>query len=93
MLSRTINRNKKSITLDLRDTGGREAALRVVRRCDAMVENFRPRTLERRGLCPDALAVTNPELMLTRISAFGQTGPLRERPGFAAIAQAVGRIA
>lgn len=90
MLFRTINRNKKSVVLDLRSDEGRQHVLDLVRHCDVVVENFRPGTLERWGLGPAALEAANPELVLVRISAFGQTGPMSERPGFAAVAEAYG---
>ncbi|MFF3569299.1 CaiB/BaiF CoA transferase family protein [Nocardia jiangxiensis] len=92
MLYRTINRNKKSITLDLRSPQGRDAALGLAAKCDVLLENFRPGTLEKWGLGPEELDAVNPELVLVRISAFGQTGPLSERPGFAAVAEAVGGL-
>jgi formyl-CoA transferase len=88
MLYRTINRNKKSVVLDLRTEAGRQAVLELVARCDILLENFRPGTLEKWGLGPEVLSAANPELVITRISAFGQTGPLSERPGFAAVAEA-----
>lgn len=90
MLFRTINRNKKSIVLDLRSDAGREHVLELVRHCDVLLENFRPGTLERWGIGPDELSRANPDLIITRISAFGQTGPLSARPGFAAVAEAMG---
>lgn len=90
MLFRTINRNKKSVVLDLRSAEGRQSVLDLARTCDVVVENFRPGTLERWGLGPDALEAVNPELVLVRISAFGQTGPMSELPGFAAVAEAYG---
>ncbi|MDF0530436.1 CoA transferase [Tsukamurella sp. 8F] len=90
MLYRTINRNKKSIVLDLRTERGRELVLELAARCDVLLENFRPGTLEKWGIGPAALNAVNPDLVVTRISAFGQTGPLAERPGFAAVAEAVG---
>ncbi|GAA2202240.1 CoA transferase [Sinomonas flava] len=90
MLFRTINRNKKSIALDLRSDAGRELVLDLVRHCDVLLENFRPGTLERWGLGPDVLSEANPDLIVTRLSAYGQTGPLSARPGFAAVAEAVG---
>jgi formyl-CoA transferase len=92
MLYRTINRNKKSIVLDLRRAEGRRIVLDLVRQCDVVLENFRPGTLERWGLAPEVLRHANPELVLTRISAFGQTGPHRDQPGFAAVAEAVGGL-
>ena len=90
MLYRTINRNKKSVVLDLRTEAGRQAVLQLAAKSDILLENFRPGTLEKWGLGPDALNEANPELIITRISAFGQTGPLSERPGFAAVAEAYG---
>ena len=88
MLYRTINRNKKSVELDLRSELGRQAILDLVAEADVVVENFRPGTLEKWGLGPDVLSKVNPDIIVTRISAFGQTGPLAERPGFAAVAEA-----
>ncbi|WP_036474745.1 CoA transferase [Mycobacterium sp. URHD0025] len=90
MLYRTINRNKKSIVLDLKSAEGRQLVLDLVRHCDVLLENFRPGTLEKWGLGPEVLNEANPDLVITRISAFGQTGPLADRPGFAAVAEAVG---
>ncbi|MGV9796485.1 CaiB/BaiF CoA transferase family protein [Mycobacterium sp. NPDC003449] len=92
MLYRTINRNKKSIVLDLKTEKGRAVVLDLVRHCDVVLENFRPGTLEKWGLGPDRLNEANPDLVITRISAFGQTGPLAERPGFAAVAEAYGGL-
>lgn len=90
MLYRTINRNKKSVVLDLRTEAGKQAVLALVAKSDILLENFRPGTLEKWGLGPDVLNEANPDLIITRISAFGQTGPLSERPGFAAVAEAYG---
>ncbi|AOW93383.1 formyl-CoA transferase [Rhodococcus sp. WMMA185] len=90
MLYRTINRNKKSIVLDLRTEEGRRLVLDLAAECDVLLENFRPGTLEKWGIGPDALAEVNPELVITRVSAFGQTGPMSQRPGFAAVAEAAG---
>src|SRR3972149_7525349 len=70
-----IARNKKSVTLDLRTPKGQEIALDLVKRADILVENFRPGTLERWGLGPDRLHTVRPELIVVRISGFGQTGP------------------
>ncbi|WP_024799898.1 CaiB/BaiF CoA-transferase family protein [Nocardia sp. BMG51109] len=92
MLYRTVNRNKKSITLDLRSAEGRAAVLDLIRQCDVLLENFRPGMLERWGLGPEVLSVANPDLVITRISAYGQTGPMAQRPGFAAVAEAVGGL-
>jgi formyl-CoA transferase len=92
MLYRTINRNKKSIVLDLKTDRGRQLVLDLIRHCDVLLENFRPGTLEKWGLGPEELDRVNPSLVITRISAFGQTGPLSERPGFAAVAEAFGGL-
>ena len=92
MLYRTINRNKKSIVLDLRTDAGRQVVLDLVKHCDVLLENFRPGTLEKWGLGPEVLDAAKPGLVITRISAFGQTGPLSQRPGFASVAEAVGGL-
>ncbi|MCK9869078.1 CoA transferase [Nocardiopsis dassonvillei] len=88
MMFRTIARNKRSVTLDLRTDEGRDIALDLVRKSDVVVENFRPGTLERWGLGPEELAAVNPDLELVRISGYGQTGPYRERAGFGGVAEA-----
>lgn len=90
MLFRTINRNKKSLVLDLKTDEGREDVRRLARSVDVVLENFRPGTLERWGIGPEVLSEANPDLVFVRISAFGQTGPMAERPGFAAVAEAYG---
>ncbi|MGV9664990.1 CaiB/BaiF CoA transferase family protein [Nocardia niigatensis] len=92
MLYRTVNRNKKSITLDLRTDAGRKIVLDLIEQCDVLLENFRPGMLEKWGLGPEVLNEANPNLVITRISAYGQTGPLAQRPGFAAVAEAVGGL-
>lgn len=92
MLYRTINRNKKSIVLDLRTDRGRDVVRQLVAHCDVLLENFRPGTLERWGIGPADLDAINPSLVTVRISAFGQTGPKSDRPGFAAVAEAVGGL-
>ncbi|MFN2643401.1 MAG: CaiB/BaiF CoA transferase family protein [Burkholderiales bacterium] len=84
------SRNKKSVTCDLRRPEGQEIVRRLARRADIMIENFRPGALERWNLGWDALSAANPQLILVRISGYGQSGPYRERPGFAAIAEAIG---
>lgn len=92
MLYRTMNRNKKSIVLDLKSEPGQEAVRQLVAHCDVLLENFRPGTLEKWGLGPHELDLINPHLVVVRISAFGQTGPRAEQPGFAAVAEAVGGL-
>ncbi|MEV6607640.1 CoA transferase [Kutzneria sp. NPDC051319] len=92
LLYRTINRGKRSVTLDLRSDAGRKIALDLASHCDVVLENFRPGTLERWGLGPDELRAVRPDIVLVRISAYGQNGPYRDRPGFGAIAEAVGGL-
>src|SRR3954470_20371343 len=67
MLYRTINRNKKSVVLDMRTPEGRDAVLALVARSDVVLENFRPGTLEKWGLGPEEMNAANPDLVLTRI--------------------------
>ncbi len=74
-------RGKKSITLDLRTARGQELFRALARRADVVVENFQPGTLEGWGIGPEVLAGENPDLILTRASVYGQTGPYRDRPG------------
>lgn len=83
-------RNKKSITLDLRKPEGQAIAHELVRRVDVVIENFRPGTLEKWNLGPDQLKQINPDLITVRISGYGQSGPYRDRPGFASVAEGVG---
>ena len=82
------SRNKKSVTADLRRPEGQEIARRLALGCDIVIENFRPGALEKWNLGWNALSRENPRLVLVRISGYGQTGPYRDRPGFAAIAEA-----
>lgn len=79
-------RNKKSITLDLRKEKGKEIIRRLIADCDIMVENFRPGTLERWGLGYEALKQIKRDLILVRVTAYGQDGPYKDRPGFARLA-------
>src|SRR5256884_4572556 len=85
-------RNKKSITCNLRDPEGQALIRRLVASTDVVAENFRPGTLERWNLGWDELSRIRPALVMLRISAFGQTGPQRARPGFGRIAAAVGGL-
>ncbi len=85
-------RNKHSITLDLKSPEGAETLRELARRSDVLAENFRPGTLERWGLGPEVLHALNPALVILRISGYGQTGPYRDRPGFARVAHAVGGL-
>jgi formyl-CoA transferase len=86
------SRNKKSITLDLRQPEGQDIVRRLARECHVVIENFRPGALEKWNLGWDALSRENPKLVLVRISGYGQSGPYRERPGFAAIGEAMGGL-
>ena len=86
------NRNKRSITLDVRAPGGREAFLALARVSDVIVENFRPGTLERWDLAPATLLGVNPRLVLLRSSGFGQTGPYTGRAAFNPVGLAFGGI-
>ena len=87
------SRNKKSITCNLRDPEGQALIRRLVSESHVLTENFRPGTLERWNLGWEALSAIRRSLVMVRISAFGQTGPSRERPGFGRIAAAVGGLA
>jgi crotonobetainyl-CoA:carnitine CoA-transferase CaiB-like acyl-CoA transferase len=86
---KVVNRNKRTIALDLKDQADREVLLGLVRDAHVVVENFRPGTLERLDLGPDRLLELNSHLVITRVTGFGQTGPYRNRPGFATIAEAM----
>ena len=88
----SLSRNKKSITLNLKSDEGRRILRALIEKADVVVENFRPGTLEAWGLGWDALSRINPGLILVRISGYGQTGPYRDRPGFGAIAEAIGGL-
>jgi crotonobetainyl-CoA:carnitine CoA-transferase CaiB-like acyl-CoA transferase len=87
---RSLGRNKKCITLNLYTEKGRHIARQLAERVDILVENFRPGTLEKWGLGPEELKQTNPGLIYTRISGYGQTGPYASRPGFASVCEGIG---
>ena len=88
-----VNRNKRTIALDLKSPDDLELLLRLVSDADVLIENFRPGTLERLGLGPDVLLALKPSLIITRVTGFGQTGPYRNRPGFATIAESMSGLA
>ena len=88
----SLSRNKKSIVLNLKSDDGRRILRALLEKADVLVENFRPGTLEGWGLGWDELSRLNPRLVVVRISGYGQTGPYRDRPGFGAIAEAVGGL-
>jgi formyl-CoA transferase len=87
-----LGRNKCSVTLDLRAGRGRELFLELVKRSDALIENFRPGTLERWDLGYDALQAANPDVVLVRVSGYGQDGPYRDKAGFGTPAAAMGGL-
>lgn len=84
------SRNKKSVVLDLRTEEGRDITRRLIDEADVVIENFKPGTMEKWGMGYDALSARNPGLIMLRISGYGQTGPYKERPGFAVVAEAMG---
>lgn len=86
---KSLARNKRSITLDLRKERGAELLKRLASTVDVVIENFRPGTLDRWGLGYDVLSAGNPGLVMLRITGFGQTGPYHERPGFGTLAEAL----
>ena len=85
-------RNKRCMTLDLRQPDGAALFRKMVAEADVVIENFRPGTMEKWGFGWEALRAINPKLVMLRISAYGQTGPMREKPGFARIAHAFGGL-
>jgi crotonobetainyl-CoA:carnitine CoA-transferase CaiB-like acyl-CoA transferase len=87
------SRNKRSVTLDLRAPDGAEVFKQLVEKADVLCENFRTGTLEKWGLGWDVLKKINPGLVMLRVTGYGQTGPYKDRPGFARVAHAVGGIA
>ncbi len=84
------SRGKKSVVLDLRTPEGRADVARLAAECDVLIENFKPGTLEKWGLGFEELSRVNPGLIMLRISGYGQTGPYRDLPGFAVVAEAMG---
>lgn len=87
-----LARNKRSVTLDLRQPRGQALARDLLAGADVLVENFRPGTLERWGLGWDELHALNPRLIMVRVTGFGQTGPYASRPGYGSIGEAMGGI-
>ena len=86
------SRNKRSLTLDLKQAEAQNIVRKLVAEADVLVENFRPGTLESWGLGYDALKAINPRLIMLRISGYGQTGPYRDLPGFGVIGEAMGGL-
>jgi crotonobetainyl-CoA:carnitine CoA-transferase CaiB-like acyl-CoA transferase len=88
----SVNRNKKSLTLNLKHERGKEILRQLLQKADVLVENFRPGTLDGLGFGYDAVHALNPKLIYCSISGFGQTGPYSQRPGYDLIAQAEGGV-
>lgn len=84
---RSLARNKKSVTLDLRQPEGQSLAAKLIDGADVLVENFRPGVMEKWGLSPESVKARNPSLVYARISGFGQTGPYAHKPGFASVCE------
>jgi crotonobetainyl-CoA:carnitine CoA-transferase CaiB-like acyl-CoA transferase len=87
-----LHRNKRSLTLNLKERCGHEIFMRLVKDADVVVENFRPDVKERMGIAYEALSAVNPRIILASISGFGQSGPYRMRAGFDQIAQGMGGL-
>ncbi|WP_144548431.1 CaiB/BaiF CoA-transferase family protein [Bacillus sp. X1(2014)] len=85
-------RNKKSITLNLREAEGQEMVRELVKDADVVIENFRPGTLEKWGIGYEDLKKINPSIIMTRISGYGQTGPYRDKVGFGSVAESMGGL-
>jgi len=86
------SRNKKSITLDLKQPEAQEIVRNLAKGADILIENFRPSAMEGWGLGPDVLQDINPQLIMLRISGYGQTGPYKDKPGFGVVAEAMGGL-
>lgn len=88
----SVNRGKKSITLDLKNPEGRDLAVRLAEHCDVVTENFRPGVMDRLGLGPDTLRERNPRLVYASVTGFGQSGPYADRPAYDIVVQAMGGL-
>ncbi|PUB06731.1 CaiB/BaiF CoA-transferase family protein [Paenisporosarcina sp. OV554] len=86
------SRNKKSITVNMRDAEGQQIIKQLAEKVDVVLENFKPGTLEKWGLGLEDLQKINASLIMTRVSGYGQTGPYREKPGFGSVAEAIGGL-
>ncbi len=89
---RSLGRNKKCITANLRSDHGRKLVRQLAEKCDVLVENFRPGVMEKWGLGPADLWADNPALIYARISGYGQDGPYASRPGFASVCEGIGGL-
>lgn len=90
---KTYSRNKRSVVLNLREKAAMDALWALIETADVFIENYRPGTLEQMGLAPDQLHARNPELIIVRISGFGQTGPYAQFPGFGTIVEGMSGFA
>jgi crotonobetainyl-CoA:carnitine CoA-transferase CaiB-like acyl-CoA transferase len=85
-------RNKKSVTIDLREEEGQEIVRELAKGADVIIENFRPGTLEKWGIGYEDIKTINPKIIMTRISGYGQTGPYRDKAGFGSVAESIGGL-
>lgn len=88
----SLARNKKSVAVDLQKPEGRALIKQLAAKSDVLIENFKPGTMEKWGLGPDALKALRPELIYSRVSGYGQTGPYASKPGFASVCEAIGGL-
>ncbi len=85
-------RNKQSLTLNLKHEDGREVLRKLLSEADILIENFRPGVLEKLGFGWEALHALNPKLVMVRLSGFGQSGPMKDQPGFGAVGESMGGL-
>src|SRR5690625_1515776 len=90
---KVYGRNKKSLTLNLRDTEAMAIMRRLIKTAHVLIESFKPGTLEKMGLSPDELFQLNPALVIVRVSGWGQTGPYKDQPGFGSLVEAMSGFA
>src|SRR5699024_9504795 len=88
----SVNRNKRSISLNLKEKKGKEVFLKLIKDADVVVENFKPGTMDRLGLSYEVLKSKNPSIILASISGFGQKGKYSKKPGYDVLAQAMGGL-
>jgi crotonobetainyl-CoA:carnitine CoA-transferase CaiB-like acyl-CoA transferase len=88
----SLARNKKSVAIDLQTEDGRGLVRKLATRSDVLIENFKPGTMEKWGLGPEPLKALRPDLIYTRVSGYGQTGPYAAKPGFASVCEAIGGL-
>ncbi|KAE9151048.1 Phospholipase D [Phytophthora fragariae] len=86
----SLGRNKRSVAIDMKKEEGRKLIEELIEQSDVLIENFRPGRMEKWGLGPDHFEKSNPKLVYTRVSGFGQDGPYSSRPGFASVCEAMG---